>query len=98
MASQSTPHSSDNQPSTDPVHLGSLDALSVPSPGGKVIGAKTMENVVVQKAIVCLYLRKRAARVVLNRNLDCATAAANYYEAHNALESIKRVLWHNNWS
>jgi hypothetical protein len=52
----------------------------------------------VQAAIVCLYLRKRAARVVLNQNKDSIISAATYNEAHNALECAKRVLWHNDWS
>lgn len=83
-------------PSSEP--LGLLNALLPPSLPEQAIKVKTVEEVAVQKAIVCLYLRKRAARVVLNRNLHCAMATARYFEAHHALESIKRVLWRNDWS
>lgn len=83
-------------PSSEP--LGLLNALLPPSLPEQVIQVKTVEEVAVQKAIVCLYLRKRAARVVLNRNLATALATARDFEAHNALESVKRVLWRNDGS
>ena len=61
----------------------------------------------IQRAIVCLYLRKRRARKYRNNfisrlngnaltkfdELNLATLRAAETEAHNALESIKRVLW-----
>lgn len=75
--------------------LGLFQALLPPSLPEQPIKVKTGEEVAVQKAIVCLYLRTRAARLVLNRNKNCALATARYFEAHNALESVKRVLWHN---
>ena len=96
MMPRNTHPSSAPPPSSEP--LGLLNALLPPSLPEQVIKVKTVEAVAVQKAVVCLYLRKRAARLLLNCNQDCAMATARYYEAHNALESIKRVLWHNHWS
>ena len=69
---------------------------------------KRPHELAMQKAIVCLYLRKRHARKSRNEwngHLnDGETGSkyyyisqAAYYEACNALESMKRVLWHNNW-
>lgn len=64
---------------------------------------KTPEQIVIQKAIVCLYLRKRRARKYLNlagKNLDIYICdyQIEQNEAHNALESVKRVLWHDDWN
>jgi hypothetical protein len=66
----------------------------------------------IQKAIVCLYLRKRRARRSIKRyakaigsrdmsrfeelRLRSLQAAEN--EAHNALESVSRVLYESNWT
>ena len=64
-----------------------------------------------RKAVVCLYLRKRRLRQNV-RQLETLAAAepslfagslldlaqAQFGEAHNALESVKRVLWHDDWS
>lgn len=70
---------------------------------------KTPEQIAIQKAVVCLYLRKRRARKFLRKSqeerknlrhgdvfVDEARGKEN--EAHNALESLKRVLWNNKWS
>lgn len=64
-----------------------------------------------RKAVVCLYLRKRRVRQSVRR-LEAIAAAEpsplagalvdlaqiQFVEAHNALESVKRVLWHDDWS
>jgi hypothetical protein len=67
----------------------------------------------IQRAIVCLYLRKRRARRYRDNfirkhcgissvselyELQVATLRAAECEAHNALESMKRVLWNKNWA
>ncbi len=69
---------------------------------------KTPEKLAIQKAIVSLYLRKRRARklqreyraslpkkVIFDGRLLQLIYTEN--EAHNALESVKKVLWHNDW-
>lgn len=62
----------------------------------------------IQRAIICLYIRKRRARksrdtfirrlngspISKLHELQLATLRAAENEAHNALESLKRVLWH----
>jgi len=67
---------------------------------------------IIQAAIVCLYLRKRRARHYRdkfirsisakapnpNQEINLAALRAAETEAHNALESLKRVLWHTNWT
>jgi hypothetical protein len=64
------------------------------------------KNKTIQRAIMCLYLRKRHARKHRDRfitrlngkalskfdELNLATLRAAENEAHNALESLKRVL------
>jgi hypothetical protein len=66
----------------------------------------------IQKVIVCLYLRKRRARRSMKRYADSIgskdmshfeqlhlrslQAAEN--EAHNALESVSKVLYESNWT
>ena len=82
-----------NQPGSN-----SLSSHRLPVRKARVHHSKTEVERTLQKAIVCLYLRKRAARLVLCRNANSLIAAANYNEAHNALESLKRVLWHEDWS
>ena len=65
-----------------------------------------------QRAIVCLYLRKRRARRYLDNflrrtegttrtqsdELNLATLRAAECEAHNALESMKRILWNDEYA
>jgi hypothetical protein len=72
---------------------------------------KKPEQIVAQKAIICLYLRKRSARRMLGRLRERAKVEVMHpalkgliddawiqeNEAHNALESMKRVLWHERW-
>lgn len=67
-----------------------------------------MKDKTAQKAIVLLYLRKRRARKYYLKDLERLDGASwgfavsethgAYIEAHNALESMKRVLWHDNWN
>jgi len=75
-----------------------LGRLVLPRPESGLPLPKSAEQLAVQRAVVCLYLRKRAARVTLSRQPDSPIAAANFCEAHNALESFKRVLWNHDWS
>ena len=74
--------------------------------------ARAAKDKTKQSAIVCLYLRKRRARryrdhfikriegTNVNRfqELNLATLRAAECEAHNALESMKRVLWNNEYA
>ncbi len=59
---------------------------------------KAPEEIAAQKAVVVLYLRKRAARLTMARQPENEAAVSRWSEAHNALESVKRVLWNNDWS
>jgi hypothetical protein len=63
---------------------------------------KSPERLAIQKALVCAYLRTRWAREQL-KNYDMKSVQydihlAELCEAHNCLESLKRVLWNNDWS
>ena len=73
--------------------------------------AERLKQTATQKVIVCLYLRKRLLRQSVRRLQAIAAAEpsafttallvlaeARFCEAHNALESVKRVLWHDDWS
>jgi predicted negative regulator of RcsB-dependent stress response len=71
-----------------------------------------MKDKTTQRAIVCLYLRKRHAKHYLDKflnrtegttltqfeELNLATLRAAENEAHNALESLKRILWNDEYA
>lgn len=70
---------------------------------------KTPEQLAIQKAIVCIYLRKRAARAGLlrwrtwhRRNKYFKEQEEFYFREwltiSNDLTILKRVLYHNDWS
>jgi hypothetical protein len=73
---------------------------------------KPTKDKTAQSAIVCLYLRKRRARryrdqfiekiagtnVTASEELNLAALRAAECEAHNALESMKRVLWQHDYA